>query len=315
MSLVSDRFVDTLPASDVYEKAAQGLVRRAQRSVQRAADAERPQAIQQSHERPLRWTRHVYRRRSASAHDPCRDGLPEHAGRSRRVFAKATTSRRSEPLSTQGWTISQVSDSLLGRSRHQGQRHVQPTRRCRADQRNVHAARDSYPRDSVHARAWRTRSGTSRCSSSMRTRPKTFGRGQALPGTGRARHHHRSARRSGRHSHREPRYRQHVPSAGAADRLGEGTRRCAGELHRQGSAARPNHSDGRSSPTSAPPRRLRSSPARFRTTTARSSSARRASERASFRASTTSTAATHSSSRPASGSRRVVARFSGRASS
>src|SRR5215207_9745255 len=27
MSLVSDRFVDTLPASDVYEKAAQGLVR------------------------------------------------------------------------------------------------------------------------------------------------------------------------------------------------------------------------------------------------------------------------------------------------
>ena len=82
MSLVSDRYVDTLPTRDVYEKAARGLVRELNDPYSELLTPKRSEAIQQPHQRPLRRTRHAASRTESATRTliVVAHGIPEHAG-------------------------------------------------------------------------------------------------------------------------------------------------------------------------------------------------------------------------------------------
>ena len=113
MSLVSDRFVDTLQASDVYEKAAEGLVKELNDPY---SELMTPQDVKQFDSR----TNGRYGGLGMSIEADQRAGYvrvatvypntpAENAGiREGDHIAKVGT------ISTAGWTINQVSDSLLG---------------------------------------------------------------------------------------------------------------------------------------------------------------------------------------------------------
>jgi carboxyl-terminal processing protease len=113
MSLVSDRFVDTLPAADVYEKAAQGLVRELNDPY---SELLTPKDLKQFNSR----TNGRYGGLGMSIEDDSRVHLVRVATVYPNTPAEAAGIREGDhivkigTISTQGWNIGQVSDSLLG---------------------------------------------------------------------------------------------------------------------------------------------------------------------------------------------------------
>lgn len=113
MSLVSDRYVDTLPPSDVYEKAAQGLVRQLNDPY---SELLTPKDLKQFNSR----TNGRYGGLGMSIEDDARLHLVRVATVYPHTPAEDAGIREGDhivkigTISTQGWTISQVSDSLLG---------------------------------------------------------------------------------------------------------------------------------------------------------------------------------------------------------
>jgi len=113
MSLVSDRFVDTLPPADVYEKAAQGLVRQLNDPY---SELLTPKDLKQFNSR----TNGRYGGLGMSIEDDPRVHLVRVATVYPNTPAEGAGIREGDHIvkigtvSTQGWTISQVSDSLLG---------------------------------------------------------------------------------------------------------------------------------------------------------------------------------------------------------
>ena len=113
MSLVSDRFVDTLPASDVYEKAAQGLVRQLNDPY---SELLTPKDLKQFNSR----TNGRYGGLGMSIEDDPRLHMVRVATVYPNTPAEEAGIREGDHIakvgtvSAQGWTISQVSDSLLG---------------------------------------------------------------------------------------------------------------------------------------------------------------------------------------------------------
>ena len=104
MSLVNDRYVDTLPASDVYEKAARGLVRELNDPY---SELLTPKDLKQFNSR----TGGRYGGLGMLIERGPADALIT-VGRSIRTrrpkvaaFARATASSRSDRSDTQGWTI------------------------------------------------------------------------------------------------------------------------------------------------------------------------------------------------------------------
>jgi carboxyl-terminal processing protease len=113
MSLVSDRFVDTLQASDVYEKAAEGLVRELNDPY---SELLTPKDLKQFNSR----TNGRYGGLGMSIEFDQRANYVRVATVYPNTPAEAAGIREGDhiakigPTSTQGWTINQVSDSLLG---------------------------------------------------------------------------------------------------------------------------------------------------------------------------------------------------------
>jgi carboxyl-terminal processing protease len=113
MSLVSDRFVDTLQASDVYEKAAEGLVRQLNDPY---SELMTPKDVKQFDSR----TNGRYGGLGMSIEFDSRANYVRVATVYPNTPAEAAGIREGDhiakigTISTQGWTISQVSDSLLG---------------------------------------------------------------------------------------------------------------------------------------------------------------------------------------------------------
>src|SRR5437763_7836364 len=113
MSLVSDRYVDTLQASDVYEKAAEGLVRELNDPY---SELLTPRDLKQFNSRTngrygglgmsIEFDSHANYVRVATVYP----NTPAEAAGIREGDHIAKVGN----LSTQGWTINQVSDSLLG---------------------------------------------------------------------------------------------------------------------------------------------------------------------------------------------------------
>ncbi len=113
MSLVSDRFVDTLQASDVYEKAAEGLVRELNDPY---SELLTPRDVKQFNSR----TNGRYGGLGMSIEFDQRANYVRVATVYPNTPAEAAGIREGDhiakigAISTQGWTINQVSDSLLG---------------------------------------------------------------------------------------------------------------------------------------------------------------------------------------------------------
>jgi carboxyl-terminal processing protease len=113
MSLVSDRFVDTLPPADVYEKAAQGLVRQLNDPY---SELLTPKDLKQFNSK----TNGRYGGLGMSIEDDPRLHLVRVATVYPHTPAEEAGIREGDHIvkigtvSTQGWTITQVSDSLLG---------------------------------------------------------------------------------------------------------------------------------------------------------------------------------------------------------
>ena len=113
MSLVSDRYVDTLPASEVFEKAARGLVRELNDPY---SELLTPKDLKQFNSRTGgRYgglgmlieedpTTHTITVATVYPNTPAEAGGVREGDRIVKVG----------PLSTQGWTITNVSDSLTG---------------------------------------------------------------------------------------------------------------------------------------------------------------------------------------------------------
>ena len=113
MSLVSDRFVDTLQQADVYEKAAEGLVRELNDPY---SELMTPKDVKQFDSR----TNGRYGGLGMSIEFDSRAGYVRVATVYPNTPAEAAGIREGDhivkvgTISTQGWTINQVSDSLLG---------------------------------------------------------------------------------------------------------------------------------------------------------------------------------------------------------
>ena len=78
LGLVNDRYVDTLPLSDVYEKAARGLVKELNDPYSELFTPRDPQVVQQLHRRTLRDSACSSSRIRRASHPHC-DRLSEHA--------------------------------------------------------------------------------------------------------------------------------------------------------------------------------------------------------------------------------------------
>jgi carboxyl-terminal processing protease len=113
MSLVSDRYVDTLQTSDVYEKAAEGLVRELNDPY---SELLTPRDLKQFNSR----TNGRYGGLGMSIEFDTRANFVKVATVYPNTPAEAAGIREGDHIakigtqSTQGWTINQVSDSLLG---------------------------------------------------------------------------------------------------------------------------------------------------------------------------------------------------------